>query len=201
MPVRQMIFQYALPIFVITQLTRKGLAWLRKSERWSRGLESVRLTLAGYGGHFYGMVTSLTFLRLGYRELEAMWKQAPDAWGFLASWSFARLFHFGIDSFFNLIKAAFWPLQWFKDYGSDAWLLIALAWLLYRAALLVLQPLLPEREPPEHPKFGTDADAVAEELNLHAEAVQQDLRAVEESLKSFNQELAEMSGAQAARDS
>ena len=40
MPTRQVFFEYALPIFLITQIVNQGIHWLRKSNRWSRGLES-----------------------------------------------------------------------------------------------------------------------------------------------------------------
>ena len=184
MPARQMLLGYALPIFLITQVVRRALAWLRQSDRWSRGLESIRSTLDSYGGDFYGTVTFLTFLQLEYRELEGMWKQTPDAWAFVASWSLERLFSFGIDSILNAVKAAIWPFQWLRDHGSDAWLLMALAWLLYKAAHLMLKPLLPERDPQRRPADGFTA--VVDDLDLE--------------LAAFDQELAYLTDAPLTRD-
>ena len=138
-------------------------------------------------------MTFLTFLKLQFRELEELWKQAPDTWAFVASWSLERLFHFGLDTAFNVVKAAFWPIQWLRDYGSEAWLLMALAWLLYRAALVMLRPWLPEREPQNQALREVAPSVESLDIeDLHGDidaSVQEIKREVDASVQEINREV------------
>ncbi|MEO1086760.1 MAG: hypothetical protein AAFY88_21210, partial [Acidobacteriota bacterium] len=90
--------------------------------------------------------------------------------------------YFGIDSVINAVKATFWPIQWFRNYGSDAWLLIALTWLLYRAAVLMLKPWLPERK--EGGGFLRVFVTFGDDAEREIEGLESELKALEQSLPS-----------------